>query len=68
MQVDGVKSRDLKPHISDGLLGFLLSVPRRLNAVVHLPLNVREIGLQLLSAVQQGGVLEEMLINSRICR
>ena len=44
-------------YVSDGLLGFLLSVPGSLDAIIHLALNLRQIRLQLLATVEEAGVL-----------
>ena len=49
----------IQTHISDGLLGLLLSVPGLLDNVFHLSLHLNKVSLKLLLGVQQAGVLEE---------
>ena len=45
------------PHVGDGLLRFLFSVPRVPAGILDLTLELREVRLQLLLGVDEAGVL-----------
>ena len=45
------------PHVGDGLLRFLFSVPRIPAGILNLTLELREVRLQLLLGVDEAGVL-----------